>query len=73
MRCTVGERLLQLRISSGASQRQLAAELGMSQQRYQYYEANKREPDIETLIMFADYYKVPVDFLIGRTDSRQNQ
>lgn len=70
MRPTIADRLLELRTEAGMSQRQLASALNISQQRYQYYETGKREPDIEMLMVFADYYHVPVDYLIGRNDQK---
>ena len=35
---------------------------------YLHYEKGQREPPIDTLIQFADFYSVTVDFLLGRTE-----
>ena len=40
--------------------------LNLSLTGYSYYEQNKREPSIETLIKLADYYDVSLDYLVGR-------
>lgn len=32
------------------------------------YERREAKPDMEALIKIADYYDVPIDYLLGRTD-----
>ncbi len=44
-------------------------DLGMSQNTVSRYESGKREADYHTLILFADYFHVSVDYLLGRTDN----
>ena len=36
------------------------------------YENREREADYETLIKFADYFNVSLDYLLGRTDDENN-
>lgn len=43
--------------------------LNMSQNSISRYETGEREADYETLIAFADFFNVSVDFLLGRTDN----
>lgn len=62
------ERLKMLRKSHKISQKEIAAILGFSQQRYNFYETGRNEPDNETLINLADYFKVSTDYLLGTTD-----
>lgn len=57
--------LRKLRISKGISQQQLADVIGTSQQSINKYENHNVEPDIATLIKFADYFETSVDYLIG--------
>ena len=38
----------------------------MARTTYRNYENNEREPNIETLVRMADFYKVSLDFLCGR-------
>ena len=48
------------------SQSEIAKELGLTQRTWSYYEQGTREPDIDTLIAIAEYFKVPIDVLVGR-------
>ena len=48
----------------------MAKEINMTQQRISAYEKGKREPDIETLKLFADYFNCSVDYLLGKTEIR---
>lgn len=62
------ENLKKPRAERGVSQQTLAQALGISQQSANKYENHKIEPDITLLIAMADYFKVSVDYLIGRVD-----
>lgn len=62
------ERLLGLRKEAGLTQKELAEKLKMNSVTYLHYEKGQREPPIDTLIQFADFYSVTVDFLLGRTE-----
>ncbi|MBQ9334498.1 MAG: helix-turn-helix transcriptional regulator [Lachnospiraceae bacterium] len=61
-------RLKQLRKSRHISQIHLAMELGMTQNSISRFETGTRRPDYDTLICFADYFDVSIDYLVGRTD-----
>ncbi|MEA5135681.1 MAG: XRE family transcriptional regulator [Candidatus Fimivivens sp.] len=54
---------------SGKMQKEIAADLGLSQPRFNYYVNGSREPDNETLIRIANYFHVSTDFLLGRTNN----
>lgn len=62
-------RLKELRLQRGMSQLRLAIELNMNQNSISRYETGEREADYATLIKFADYFNVSVDYLLGRTDN----
>lgn len=64
------KKLKQLRESKGLSQLQLALKLGLNQNTVSRYENGQREADYQTLIMFADFFDVSIDYLIGRTDDK---
>lgn len=64
-------RLKELRKERGISQLKLAMDLHMNQNSISRYETEQREADYRTLILFADYFDVSVDYLIGRTDKKQ--
>lgn len=62
-------RLKELRRKAKISQLKLALDLNMNQNTISRYENLEREADYETLIKFADYFGVSLDYLLGRTDS----
>ncbi|MPW26432.1 helix-turn-helix domain-containing protein [Alkalibaculum sp. M08DMB] len=49
------------------SQEEISEQLGISRARYSHYETDRREPDIETLKLLSDFYKVSIDYLLGKT------
>ena len=57
-------RLKQLRKQRKISQLQLAMDLSMNQNSISRYESGVREADYATLIAFADYFNVSIDYLI---------
>lgn len=61
-------RLKQLRKAKGISQVKLAMDLGMNQNSISRYESGAREADYQSLIAFADYFHVSIDYLLERTD-----
>ncbi len=62
-------RLKSLRIKRGISQLKLAMDLNMNQNSISRYENEQRQADYETLIRFADYFDVSIDYLLERTDN----
>lgn len=61
-------RLKKLRKDRKISQLRLAIDLNMNQNTISRYENREREADYETLIRFADYFDVSLDYLLGRVD-----
>ena len=62
-------KLKELRIQKGISQLKLAIDLSMNQNTISSYETGQREADYKTLIAFADYFDVSIDYLLGRTEN----
>ena len=62
-------RLKFLRQQKGISQLKLAMDLMMNQNSVSRYENGEREADYATLIKFADYFDVSIDYLLRRTDN----
>ncbi len=62
-------RLKQLRKKKGISQQKLALDLNINQNSISRYETGEREADYATLILFADYFGVSVDYLLERTEN----
>ena len=61
-------RLKELRTKLGVTQKEVAKAIICTPTVYSRYEREEREPNIETLILLANYLKTTVDYLIGRTD-----
>lgn len=61
-------RLKELRRERKISQLKLALDLNMNQNSISRYENLEREADYRTLIRFADYFGVSLDYLLGRCD-----
>lgn len=62
----LSDMLVYLRRREGLSQWELSRRIGITRSAIGMYETDKREPDIETLEVFADFYNVDMDTLIGR-------
>lgn len=62
-------RLKELREKRRISQQKLAIDLCMNQNSISRYENGTREADYKTLIQFADYFDVSIDYLLERTDN----
>ncbi|BDH80609.1 helix-turn-helix domain-containing protein [Lactococcus lactis] len=60
------ERLKELRKEKGLTQSQLAIKFGVRQGAINKWESGKTEPNFEKLVMFADYFDVSTDYLLGR-------
>lgn len=61
--------LKQLRLSANITQEQLANIIGVHRATYASYEQGRREPDYETLIKIAEFYKVSLDYLFERENN----
>ena len=57
-----------LRTRENLSQADLSRLTGIGRGAISMYEAGKREPDFETAEVFADFFNVNMDVLIGRED-----
>lgn len=61
-------RLRQVRKSKELTIKEVADEMGFSETRLHQYETEEREPKKEIWIKLADYYDVPVAYLMGLPD-----
>ena len=64
-------RLRDLREDADLSQKEIAAQLGMSQTGYSKYETGENNVPAEVLIRLAGFYKTSVDYLLGLTDEKK--
>lgn len=62
-------RIKELRKSRNISQLKMAMDLNMNQNSISRYENGQRQADYQTLIAFADYFSVSIDYLLERTDN----
>lgn len=63
----LSDMLTYLRKRKGLSQQELANTLKISRSAIGMYETGKREPDLETLEVFADFYNVDMNTLTGKS------
>lgn len=66
----LAKRLRQCQKEKGLTQNQVAIYCDITEKAYQNYELMTREPKLTILIKLADFYKVSLDWLTGRTDQR---
>ncbi len=67
------EHLKNLRISKDITQKKLGEMIGTSERGIQNYELGKRKPYYDILIALADYFDVSLDYLVGRSETRERQ
>ncbi len=63
------DELKRLRKQDGLTQAELSSRLGIAKSTISMYECGNREPDFETLELFADFFNVDMNRLIGREDT----
>lgn len=60
-----GNRLKELRLQAGLTQKQLAEQLGITKSVISFYELRERTPSPEILVKLAAVFHVSSDFLLG--------
>ncbi len=68
MKNKFAERIKELRVEKGLSQRQLSKLIGFSQAAIANWESNLQTPSIDVALKFALFFKVSTDYLIGLED-----
>lgn len=68
-----GERLARLRLKAGYSQRDLAAEVGISQRMVAYYEKQTAYPPAHLLPVLARVLHVSADILLGLENQKEQR
>ena len=69
----IGERLKDLRKSLRLSQVKIAKQFGTTQASINRYEHNQSDAPISTLVQYADFFDVSLDYICGRTDKPQGK
>lgn len=67
-----GERLRMLRTEKGLTMQQMAEMLGITTGAWAKYERNEAEPTFDNLVKIANFFNVSTDFLLGRTNVRND-
>lgn len=62
------ERLKEVRIEKGLTQKQVAEAINVSFNAVSQYESGVREPSIDLLLQICNFLDVSADYIIGRTD-----
>ena len=70
---TFEERLTALRAAAGVSQQTIGDMLGVTRWSVHNYETGKNRPDYDGLLALADYFDVSLDYLAGRSESRERR
>lgn len=70
--CMFRIRLKELRENSGYSQQSFADAFGVAQSTVGGWEAGKREPNFETTIKIASFFRVSVDYLLGNNNEGES-
>ena len=68
---SVNLRIRDLREDADLTQKQIAELLMCDQSLYSKYERGERILPLELAVQLADFYKVSLDYLVGRTDKKQ--
>ncbi|MEG0912293.1 MAG: helix-turn-helix transcriptional regulator [Oscillospiraceae bacterium] len=64
-------RIRDLREDSDLTQQRVSEYLMCDQSLYSKYERDERALPLEIAVKLADFYKVTLDYLVGRTDHKQ--
>ena len=63
-------RIRDLREDADLTQREVGEAINVPQRTYAYYESGERMIPPQVLCALADFYRVSVDYILGRTDER---
>lgn len=69
----VGKNLKLLRNRKKFSQEEVAKQLGLTRSSYSGYENGVAQPNIESLVLFSDFYKVTIDELVRKDFEKFNE
>lgn len=67
----IAERIQHLRKTKGISQEQLADDIGVSRQAVSKWESIQSVPDIDRIILLADYFNVSTDYILRGIESNK--
>ncbi len=62
------ERLKELRLENNLTQEQLGIKVALTHTAISYWEAGKRMPSIEAVVILSKFFKVSLDYMVGLED-----
>lgn len=65
------QRIRDLREDADLTQKEVGTAINIPQRTYAYYESGERMVPPSVLCKLADFYKVSVDYILGRTDKKR--
>lgn len=65
------KRLRELRKKNGLTMKEFGKKFNLAESTISGYENGNRTPDLSVVEQFADFFEVPVDYLLGRVDYKQ--
>ncbi len=65
------KRLKDLREDKDLLQKDIANILSIKQQQYSLYETSKRDLPLEFAMILSNFYKTPIDYLVGKTNKKE--
>ena len=68
MKNLLAKRLTELIAESGKSQNEIASDLKISKQKLSNWKLGYYEPELDAVLMLAEYFNVTTDYLLGKTD-----
>jgi transcriptional regulator with XRE-family HTH domain len=66
-----GKRLRELRLENRLTMENAAKIVGIAKSTYAGYESEFRQPSLDKLSLFADHYRVSVDYLLCLTETKR--
>ncbi len=60
----INDKIFTLRTQAGISQQRLADDLNLSRRAISLWETGRRTPDIQSVLLLADYFQVSLDYLV---------
>lgn len=70
---TFAQRIKQLRKEKNLKQQQLADQFSVKLRTYQGYEYGESYPEVAKLVAIADFFDVSLDYLMGRSEVREQR
>ena len=68
MKNLLAKRLTELISESGKTQNEIAFDLKISKQKLSNWKLGYFEPELDTVLLLAEYFNVSTDYLLGKTD-----